>query len=80
MTPEHLAKEAERLTNDAVLVEALERVRARALEKLATIDATDTAAILREQAIVEAVSQFCSELAAMIIAGGGADDGRIRVV
>lgn len=69
MRAEHLAREASRLLNDEVLQEALAAIRLEALEDLARADADDRTAILRLQAKVSVVEEFCDQLRRYITRG-----------
>lgn len=62
MNPEHLANEAERLKNDAILQKAFDDVKAEALESLATADADDKTMILRLQQRVAVIEEIRTQL------------------
>lgn len=62
MNVEHLAKEAERLKNDAILQKAFDDVRAEALAALATADADDRTMILRLQQRVAVIEEIRTQL------------------
>lgn len=63
---ERLALEAARLKNDETLTRALATVRQRAVDALINADATDTAAIITQQATVKVCDDFMGELETMI--------------
>jgi hypothetical protein len=67
MDKEWLAREAKRLKDDPVFSEALSRMRAEALEKLASADADDRTAILSLQATVRVCDGIRQEMEAMIL-------------
>lgn len=62
MNPEHLANEADRLKNDAILQKAFDDVKAEALESLATADADDKTMILRLQQKVAVIEEIRTQL------------------
>lgn len=70
MTPEHLAKEAERLKADELFNKALDDIRADALDALAAADADDKTMIVRLQQKVAVVDEIRAVLDRYII---GAD-------
>ncbi len=51
MTPEHLAKEAERLKNDPIFIKALDDIRADAIDQLVKANADDKSNIIRLQQV-----------------------------
>lgn len=63
---ERLALEASRLLSDDTLIHALAAIRQSAVDKLISADATDTAAIIRQQARVTVCDEFMAELQTMI--------------
>lgn len=66
MKPEHLAKEAERLGKDEVLLYALADLRREAIEELATADVDNRTQILRLQQRVAACDDILAKLAGYI--------------
>lgn len=62
MNPDHYAKEAARLLADDVLNHAFDRVKAEALDALATANVDDKTLMLRLQQRVEAINDIRSEL------------------
>lgn len=64
----HLAKEADRLSNDPVFIEALEDIRADALDALALTDADDKTSILRLQQKVAVIDEIRTVLGRYIAA------------
>jgi hypothetical protein len=58
MTPDHLAKEADRLKNDPIFIKALDDIRADALEEFITADATDTANVIRLQQVAKVTQEI----------------------
>ena len=68
MNAEHLAKEADRLQNDPIFIEALEDIRSDALDELAQANADDKTAILRLQQKVAVIDEIRVVLARYIIA------------
>jgi len=72
---EHRAAEAKRLRSEPLLKEYMQSARDLALEKLATMDATDTPGILKQQAIAEVAAEFSDYLDAVIAKGGDMDGG-----
>lgn len=68
MTSSQLAKEADRLSNDQVLGEAISRARATALDGLSTVDANDPVAVVRLQQRVKALDDIRRELGSMVLA------------
>ncbi len=72
---EHYAKESQRLLQDEVLAAAFEAVKLKAMRDLTTIDATDTTAILRLQAMANCLQEVRDALEAAILATGKADGG-----
>lgn len=67
MTPEHLAKEAARLLNDEVLLEAIALAQKDALGDLVLVDAGNTIEILRLQSRVKAFDEILSSLESMVL-------------
>jgi hypothetical protein len=67
-TAEYLAKEAERLTKDLVLITALADMRKDALADLVEVDATFTEDVLRHQSRVKTIDEFLSQLERYILA------------
>ena len=63
---ERLALEAARLTTDSTLLTAIDRIRQQAVDALIAADATDSAAIIRQQAKVTICDDFMAELKTMI--------------
>lgn len=74
MTPEHLAKEAERLKTDPVLIKALDDIRADALNALAAANADDKTMVLRLQQKVAVVDEFRTVLDRYIMAAAVQED------
>jgi hypothetical protein len=72
---EHRAQEAKRLRSEPLLKEYMQSARDLALEELATLDATDTKNILKQQAIAQVALEFSQYLDAVIAQGGGMDGG-----
>lgn len=68
MRQDHLAKEAERLITDPVLVHAIMEVRKDALENLASADASDVTEIIRWQQRVAVVDEILLTLRRYILA------------
>ncbi len=68
MNAEHLRREAERLQNDPIFIEALEDIRSDALDALAAADADDKTMILRLQQKVAVIDEIRVVLARYIIA------------
>ena len=68
MDAERLALEAERLLKDAMSQTALKAMRDETLEELATIEATDTPAIMRAQQTVTVIDGFNEFFRACILA------------
>lgn len=68
MRPDHLAKEADRLSNDEIFIKALSDIRAEALEDLALTDAAQTIAILRLQQRVQVIDEIRDTLGRYIMA------------
>lgn len=64
---DHLAKEADRLSNDPIFIEALEDIRADALEALAAANAGDFTAIVRLQQKVAVIDEIRNVLARFIM-------------
>jgi hypothetical protein len=62
LNSDHYAKEAARLLADDVLNHALDKVKADALDALATADVDDKTMMLRLQQRVEAINDIRSEL------------------
>lgn len=67
MDSDRLKLEAERLSKDAVFVEAISRIRAAAIEQLIAADASNTSDIMRLQAVAKVCDGIASELATMIM-------------
>jgi hypothetical protein len=72
---EHRAQEAKRLRAEPLLKEYMQSARDVALEELATLDATNTKEILKQQAIAQVALEFSNYLDAVIAEGGGMDGG-----
>jgi len=66
--PEHLAKEAQRLTNDDVLTHAIADAKQEALEILAVVDPHDPTAIQKQQALILALEELTTTLERYILA------------
>lgn len=64
----HLAKEAERLQSDELLIKALADIRADALNALATVDANNYQNIVKLQQKVAVVDEFRAMIARYIMA------------
>lgn len=64
---DHFAKEAHRLTHDAVLVEAVNRAQLEAMKALVTVDAGDALAVMKLQARVQAFDDILTVLEAAIL-------------
>lgn len=62
MNGEHLAKEAARLLNDEVLLQAIADAQRDAMGSLVTVDADDKTEILRLQAQVKAFTEILDVL------------------
>ena len=62
MRPEFLAKEADRLTRDAVLLYAVDGLKAEALDQLSTVDPTDHVKIIQLQERYRASSEILQSL------------------
>jgi hypothetical protein len=71
---DHLAREAERLKNDPVFMEALEDIRADALDALAMADADDKTTILRFQQKVAVIDEIRNVLDRYIMAADVQED------
>lgn len=69
------AGHARRILSDAVFVDALTAIRVDALMALASVDAMDTQAINRLQAIVQVTDEIKDQLEAAIKATGQMDGG-----
>jgi hypothetical protein len=65
---EHLAKEADRLTNDEIFNKALDEIRIDALEALAVSNPDDKTMILRHQQMVAVVDEIRNVLHRYILA------------
>lgn len=72
---EHRAAEAKRLRSEPLLKEYMQSARDLALEMLATLDATDTKNILKQQAVAQVALEFSQYLDAVIAQGGDMDGG-----
>jgi len=72
---EHRAEEAKNLLANDLFADAMAQVRMSALAKLADVDATDTPAILRLQAVAGCTQEVRDLLYAAIIATGEHDGG-----
>lgn len=72
---QHRAQEAKRLRSEPLLKEYMQSARDLALEELATLDATDTKNILKQQAIAQVALEFSQYLDAVIAQGGDMDGG-----
>lgn len=70
----HLAKEADRLQNDPVFNDALDDIRADALDALAIADADDKTMILRLQQKVAVIDEIRTTLASYILAADVQDE------
>lgn len=64
---DHLAKEADRLRNDPIFNEALNDIRAEALDALAVANADDKTMILRLQQKVAVIDEIRTVLARYIM-------------
>lgn len=64
-----LAQEAGRLRSDQPFAEAIKAMRKDAIEKLVSVDPTDTPAVMNLQAYVRAIDALCGEIAAQILRG-----------
>jgi uncharacterized protein YerC len=71
---DHLAREAERLKNDPIFMEALEDIRADALDALAMADADDKTTILRFQQKVAVIDEIRNVLDRYIMAADVQED------
>lgn len=69
------AEHARRLTEDALLNEALNEVGLDAMRALAEVDPADTNKILRLQAIVHCAAAMMDHITAVIVASGAMDGG-----
>ena len=67
MTPDHLAKEAERLKSDPIFTKALDDIRAEALNELAAANADDKTMILRLQQKVAVIDDIRMVLTRYIV-------------
>lgn len=65
---DHLAKEAARLKSDPIFTQALDEIRAQALNELATADADNYTAIVRLQQKVAVADEIRTTLDRYIIA------------
>lgn len=74
MNSDHLAKEADRLSSDPIFNNALDDIRAEALDALVTADADDKTTILRLQQKVAAVDEIRTTLARYIMAAEVQED------
>lgn len=74
MTPDHLAKEADRLKNDPIFIKALADIRADALNELVTANATDTANIIRLQQVAKVTEEIRNVLDRYIMAADVQED------
>jgi hypothetical protein len=72
---DHLAKEAERLQNDPVFNEALQEIRAEALDALAAADADNKTMILRLQQKVAVIDEIRTMLSRFILRAGKVEQG-----
>lgn len=72
---DHLAQEADRLSNDPIFIEALRQIRAETLDALAVADADDKTAILRLQQQVAVVDQIRTMLARFIMRSDQIEQG-----
>lgn len=72
---DHLAKEADRLQNDPVFIEALKEIRAEALDALAVANADDKTMILRLQQKVAVIDEIPSMLSRFILKTGQIEQG-----
>ncbi len=70
----HLAKEADRLQNDPIFNDALDDIRADALDALALADADDKTMILRLQQKVAVIDEIRTTLASYIVAADVQDE------
>jgi hypothetical protein len=68
MPSDHLAKEADRLQNDPIFIEALKAIRTEALDALAVANADDHTAIVRLQQKVAVVNEIRTVLGRYIMA------------
>lgn len=64
-----LAQEAERLRTDQPFALAITALRKEAIEKLLSVDPTDTPAVMNLQAYIRAIDALCGEIAAQILRG-----------
>ena len=74
MRPDHLAKEADRLSNDEIFTKALADIRSEALDSLAVANAENYADIVRLQQRVAVIDEIRAMLGRYIIAGGPAQE------
>lgn len=72
---DHLAKEAERLQNDPIFNEALQAIRAEALDALAVADADNKTMILRLQQKAAVIDEIRTTLARFILKGAVVEQG-----
>jgi hypothetical protein len=70
----HLAKEADRLKNDEIFIQALADIRSDALNALATADADNYQAIVRLQQRVAVIDEIRNVLGRYIIAADVQED------
>lgn len=68
-SPDILAREARRLKDDKSLQEIIERIRKRAMDKLASVNPDDRNEIIAQQVRVKFCSELFSEFEAMINSG-----------
>lgn len=70
----HLAKEADRLKNDEIFIQALADIRSDALNALATADADNYTAIVRLQQRVAVIDEIRNVLDRYILAADVQED------
>lgn len=71
----HRAREAKRLLNEPLLLEAFEVVRFDALKALEVADLSKPLEAVRLQAKAQVIEEIRDALSAVITAGGGLDGG-----
>lgn len=69
MTAEQLASQAQSLRDNEAFQQALDNLRSGALERLATVEATDIDAIHANQATVRVVDELRGDIEAFIRSG-----------
>ena len=75
MRPDHLAKEADRLSNDEIFIKALSDIRADALNALVEANADSYTDIVRLQQRVQVIDEIRAVLGRYIVARAQPQDG-----